>query len=390
MCCGGRLASGGILALALLGTLNSLGESAEKSRDILRLYIGTYTQPGKSQGIYVLDLDTRRGQLSAPRLAAAAVNPSFLAIHPNGRFLYAVSEVDTFRGEPTGAVLAFALREDGTLQPLNEQPSQGTSPCHLIVDRTGRYVLAVNYGSGTAVVLPLDKDGSLGQRTGYVRHQGHSVNKERQEGPHCHSINLDHANRFALIADLGLDQILIYRFDADKGALLPHMPPGVRVAAGAGPRHFAFHPSGKFGYVINELNCTITVFAYDGEHGTLTEIQTLSTLPGPQQKGDTTAEVQVHPSGKFLYGSNRGHNSIAVFALDPDSGKLTRLENVPTGGRTPRNFGLTPDGRWLIVANQDSDNLVVFRIHPQTGRLEATGQTVAVPRPVCVRFVPRP
>jgi 6-phosphogluconolactonase len=353
-----------------------------------RVYLGTYTdKPSKSKGIYVLELDAASGKLSEPRLAAQTVNPSFLALHPSGRFLYAVDEIADFQGKKTGAISAFAIQQEGALRFLNRQPSKGAGPCHLIVDKAGKNVLAANYGGGSVIVLPITEDGKLGHWTAFVQHQGHSVNKQRQEMPHCHSINLDKANRFAAVADLGLDMVFVYRYHGEEGKLADNQPPAVKVAPGAGPRHFAFHPDNKHAYVINELNCTVTAFEYDAAGGALKIIQTLSTLPGKFKPGYSTAEVQVHPSGKFLYGSNRGHDSIAVFAIDPATGKLTRLENVPTGGRTPRNFGIDPTGRWLLAANQDSDNVVVFRIDPKTGRLHAAGHAATVPRPVCVKFL---
>jgi 6-phosphogluconolactonase len=321
-------------------------------------------------------------------LAGEAVNPSFLALHPSRRYLYAVDEVDDFQGKKTGGVSAFSIAEDGTLKRLNQQPSKGGGPCHLVVDRQGKNVLVANYGGGSVACLPIQEGGKLGAATGFVQHKGKSVNKDRQEGPHAHSINLDAGNRFAAAADLGLDEVLVYRFDADKGTLTPNEPPAAKVKPGSGPRHFAFHPDGKHAYVINEMVCTVTAFDYDADKGVLSEIQTISTLPGKFEEGYSTAEVQVHPSGKYLYGSNRGHNSIAVFRIDRKSGKLTRVENQSTKGKTPRNFGIDPTGNYLLAANQDSDNIVVFHIDPETGRLEAMGTEVQLPRPVCVRFVP--
>jgi 6-phosphogluconolactonase len=375
-----------LLALLLAAPAAPAGQPTRPAR--VRVYVGTYTAPGKSKGIYVLELDLASGKLSAPRLAAETVNPSFVAIHPSHRFLYAVDEIEDFQGKKTGAVSAFAIEKDGTLKFLNRQPSKGANPCHIVVDGKGKHVLAANYGGGSAVVLSVGDDGMLGTWTGFVQHKGHSVNKERQEAPHAHSINLDKANRFAAVADLGLDEVFVPRYDPADGSLTANNPRGVKVAPGSGPRHFAFHPNGRHAYVINELNCTVTAFDYDGDKGVLKKIQTLSTLPGKFKPGYSTAEVQVHPSGKFLYGSNRGHHSIAVFAIDPETGKLTRLENVPTQGRTPRNFGIDPTGTYLLAANQDSDSIVVFRIDPKTGRLQPAGHRAEVPMPVCVKFLP--
>jgi 6-phosphogluconolactonase len=255
------------------------------------------------------------------------------------------------------------------------------------VDSQGKNVLVANYGGGTSAVLPIQPDGRLAAPSSIIQHSGSSVNPERQEGPHAHSINLDAGNRFAFTADLGLDKVLIYRFDGAKGTLAPNAPPSVSTAPGAGPRHFAFHPSGRYAYVINELDSTVTAFRYDGQSGTLTTLQAISTLPAGFSGDTTTAEVQVHPSGRFLYGSNRGHDSIAMFAIDPDTGRLTALGHQPTGGKTPRNFGIDPTGAYLLAANQDSDNLVLFRIE-ETGRLTSTGQAIQVPKPVCVKMIP--
>jgi 6-phosphogluconolactonase len=352
------------------------------------VYVGTYTGGGKSKGIYLFELDLATGAIEPKGLAAETVNPSFLAIHPNRRFLYAVSEVADSDGKKTGAVAAFRIDPaTGNLSRLNHQPSEGAGPCHLVVDRTGKSVLVANYGGGSIAALPIERDGQLGKATAAIQHSGSSVNPRRQEAPHAHSINVDPANRFAVAADLGLDKVLVYRFDAAGGKLVSNNPPAASVAPGAGPRHFAFHPSGRFAYVINELSCTVTAFAYDAERGVLKELQTITTLPHELREGYSTAEVQVHPSGKFLYGSNRGHDSIVVYSIDAASGKLTRVENEPTQGKTPRNFGIDPTGTYLLAANQGSDSIVVFRINPKTGELDPTGHVVEAPAPVCVRFL---
>mgnify|MGYP001626248582 CR=1 FL=1 len=350
----------------------------------MRVYVGTYTGRN-SKGIYAFEFNLKTGEVTQPKLVAETPHPSFLAIHPTGRFLYAVNEL--WDGKE-GKVSAFAIQPDGSLQPLNQQPSKGIGPCHLTVDKTGKFVLVANYGSGSVAVLPILSDGRLGEATCSIQHEGKSINPQRQEGPHAHSINLDPKNKFAIVADLGIDKLLVYRFDAMKGALEPNDPPFVKTAPGAGPRHTAFHPSGKFVYAINELNSTVTSYRYDGEKGILTELRTVSTLPDGFSGSNTTAEVQVHPSGKFLYGSNRGHDSVAVFAINESTGELTPLGHQPTQGRTPRNFGIDPTGTYLFAANQDSDNIVVFRIDARTGKLELTGITVEVPTPVCVKFLP--
>jgi len=373
------------VALGMLSVV-PLGRAAAKGKCLV--YIGTYTGE-KSQGIYVYNFDLASGKLTALGLAAEAVSPSFLAVHPNRRFVYAVSEISAYEGQKSGAVSAFAIESgSGKLTFLNKVASRGAGPCHVSVDRTGKYVLVANYGSGSVAALPIKEGGRLGEATSFVQHAGSSVNPRRQQSPHAHSINLSPDNRFAVVADLGLDQLLVYRFDIANGTLAPNDPPFARVSPGAGPRHFAFHPGGRYAYVINELQSTVTAFAYDSVRGTFQDLQTISTLPKDFAGTNYTAEVQVHPTGKFLYGSNRGHDSIAVFAVDARKGSLSLVENVPTQGKTPRNFGIDPTGSFLIAANQAGHNLVVFRIDRKTRRLTPTGQTVEVYSPVCVKFVP--
>jgi 6-phosphogluconolactonase len=350
------------------------------------LFIGTYTN-GKSKGIYRCQFDLGSGKLSAPVLAAELTNPSFLAIHPNREFLYAVNEVSDAGGKKTGMVSALALdARTGELKMLNQEPCGGAGPCHIVVDNKGKNALVANYGGGSVAVLPIGSDGKLDKPSCFVQHKGSSVNKSRQEAPHAHSINLDFPNRFAAVADLGLDKVLIYRFDADKGTLEPNDPPDVSVAPGAGPRHFAFHTSGLYAYVINEMDSTITAFTYDQKKGVLAPIQTISTLPEGYKGNTSTAEVVIHPSGRFLYGSNRGHNSIACYAIDK-SGKLTFVGHQKENIKTPRNFALDPTGRYAIVANQDGHSVVVFRVDQKTGELTPTGNSIQVPSPVCVRSV---
>jgi 6-phosphogluconolactonase len=358
----------------------------------LLVYVGTYTggkSEGKSEGIYLFRLDLATGAMKAEGLAAEAVNPSFLAIHPGGRFLYAVGEVGNYEGKRSGAVSAFSIApETGKVAFLNRKPSGGGGPCHLVVDEDGKHVLVANYGGGSVSVLRIEEGGRLGETTAFVQHEGSSVNPERQKAPHAHSINLDPQGRFAFVADLGLDKVLAYRFDPSAGTLKPNEPPSTSLKPGAGPRHFTFHPRGRHAYAINELHSTVTAFEYDAGAGVLRELETLSTLPGDFKGNNSTAEVQVHPSGRFLYGSNRGHDSIAVFAIDPERGTLMPVEHESTRGKTPRNFGIDPTGTYLLAANQNSDTLVVFRIDPKTGALEATGEVASAPSPVCVKFLP--
>ena len=351
------------------------------------VYFGTYTNKTKSRGIYLSRLDSSGGTLSPPELVAETPNPSFLALHPQRPYLYAANEVADFGGTPSGSVSAFAIdRATGRLSLLNQQSSAGGGPAHLTVDRGGRNVLVANYGGGSVAVLPVDDDGRLQPAASVVQHTGSSINPQRQKEPHAHAIVVDPGNRFAYAVDLGLDRILIYRFDAASGRIAPHG--AAQVTAGSGPRHFAFHPTAPFAYVINELTCTITAFRRDESDGGLQAMQTISTLPAGEivRQGYSTAEVQVHPSGRFLYGSNRGHDSIAVFAVDAETGQLSLVQHEPTGGSTPRNFGIDPAGAWLLAANQRSDTVVVFRIDANTGRLTPTGGRIEVGAPVCVTF----
>jgi 6-phosphogluconolactonase len=359
--------------------------------DKLWVYVGTYTAPGKSKGIYRYELDLTSGTLSGGEVAAETANPSFLAVHPTRKFLYAAGEVGNFNGKKTGAVSAFALdAKTGQLTPLNQQSSGGPGPCHVTVDPSGKCVLVANYTGGSAAALPVEADGRLRPPSAVVQHTGTGADPRRQEGPHAHSINVDKGARFAMVADLGLDKVMVYRFDAEQGKLTPNDPPAAALPSGSGPRHFAFHPDGRHAYVINEMGNSVTAFDYDADRGVLTPVQTVPSLPeGLTVKGNTTAEVQVHPSGKFLYGSNRGHDTIAVFRIDAATGQLTPAGEQPTGGKTPRGFGIDPTGRYLIAGNQDSDTITVFRIDPATGGLTPTGSPVKVFKPVCVKYVPK-
>lgn len=361
------------------------GDMPEK----MLVYIGTYTGP-KSKGIYLYELTMKDGSLRPLGLAAETASPSFLAIHPNKKFLYAVGEIANFQGKSAGAVSAFAIEEDGKLRALNSQSSGGGGPCHLSVDSTGQNVLLANYGGGSVEVVPIAPDGSLKAPSAFIQHHGSSADKSRQGEPHAHSINLDKSNKFAVAADLGTDELFVYRFDAAKGSLNPNSPPSTKLKPASGPRHFAFHPNNRYAYVINELSCTLSALQFDAGQGTLTEIQNVSTLGStPFQRGFSTAEVQVHPTGRFVYGSNRGHDSIVGFRVNEADGKLTYIENESTQGKTPRNFGIDPTGQYLIAANQGSDSLVVFRIHPATGELHPAGIKVEAPTPVCVKFLVR-
>lgn len=373
------------LAITLLATQMN---AAQQQAATALVYFGTYT--GKdSKGIYVSKLNLATGNLSTPELAAETRNPSFLALHPGGNFLYSVGEVSDVGPKKTGAVNAFAIDiQTGKLTALNQQESGGAGPCHLVVDKTGQTVLVANYGGGSAASLPIGKDGRLKSAASIMQHTGRSVTP-RQSQPNAHSINVSPDNRFAVCADLGLDKVLVYKLDSAKSTLTPNDPPHTAVTGASGPRHFTFLPNSKFAYVINEMTCTTTAFTYDAKAGTLIEIQTLSTLPKGEtvQKGYSTAEIQAHPTGKFIYGSNRGHDTIAVYSVDEKSGRLTLTQSQSTLGKTPRNFGVDPTGRWLIAANQSSDTVVVFAIDQKTGELKPKGDPIAVPSPVCVKFL---
>jgi 6-phosphogluconolactonase len=369
-----------LLTLACIVALNL--QAAPKE---LLVYIGTYTKT-EEQGIHWLKLDMATGKLTAVGKLAGQKNPSFLAIHPNKKFLYAVNEIGNYKGEKAGGVSAYSIdQKTGALIFLNQQSSKGGAPCHLVVDATGRNVLVANYTGGSVASLPISRKGRLREAASFIQHEGSSVLKPRQSVPHGHSINVSPGNKFAVAADLGLDKVLVYGFNAKGGKLTP--AGFAKVAPGAGPRHFEFHPNGKFAYVINEITLTVTAFAWDEVNGKLSELQTITTLPIERGKGMSTAEVQVHPSGNFLYGSNRGHNTIAVFSIDQETGKLKVVQHQSTLGKTPRNFGLDPTGKFLVAANQSSGDIFTFRINQDTGELKPTGHSVKIPFPVCVKFL---
>jgi 6-phosphogluconolactonase len=354
------------------------------------VYIGTYTTKQTSKGIYVYRFDAANGQLTSVGLAAESADPSFLAVHPNGKYLYAVNEIGNFNGAKSGAVSAFEIDpKNGSLKLLNQVSTHGAGPCHVSLDKTGRWVLVANYDGGSVATFMVQDDGSLSLVKGFVQHSGSSVDKTRQEGPHAHWIGVSPDNRFALVADLGLDDVLMYRLSDLQGSLTPNTPPYAQVKPGSGPRHFAFHPNGKFGYVLTEMAATVTAFSYDAKKGALTPLQTVPTLPKDYSGPTEAAEIVVHPLGKFLYASNRaGVDTITIFAIDNAKGTLKEVDRVSTKGKTPRNFAVDPTGKFLVAANEDSGNLVVFRIDPATGGLTPTGQDEKVSSPVCVTFVP--
>jgi 6-phosphogluconolactonase len=351
------------------------------------VYFGTYTGP-KSKGIYAYRFDPAAGKLDPVGLAAEIVRPSWVTVHPNHKFLYAVSELGN-NGKEQGSISSFAIdAATGELKFLNKVSSGGGGACHLAIDKTGKTLYVANYGSGSVAAFPLGADGTLGERSGFSQHEGSSVNPRRQKGPHAHAVVLSADNRFLFVPDLGTDKVMSYRIDPAEGSLTANDPPFVQVKAGSGPRHFTFAPNGKFAYLINEMGSRVTAFSYNPSKGSLEEIQTTSTLPQDFRGENNSAEIEIDRRGRFLYATNRGDDSIAVFAVAPKTGKLTEVERVPTQGKTPRNIKLDPTGKYLFAANQDSNNVVIFKVDNSTGRLTPTGQVLDVGSPVCVQFVP--
>ena len=350
----------------------------------MTLFIGTYTS-STSEGIYVYRMNSDTGELKKVS-SIKSENPSFLTLDRSKRFLYAVNEMKDFEGKASGAVSAYAIDAKHNLRFLNQQASMGSDPCYLTVDRKRGSLLVANYTGGNVALLPILKNGTLGPASEVKQHEG-SGPKEQQKGPHAHCIILDALERHALAADLGADKVMVYRFNPATRKFHTGKQPFASLAAGAGPGHLALHPNGRFLYVINELDSTMTTMKYNATSGTLTTVDTVSTLPAGFSEVSYCADVHVSSSGKFLYGSNRGHNSIVVFAIDQRTGKPTLIEHVSTEGKWPRNFVIDPTGRFLLVANQHTDNVVVFRIDPQTGRLKNAGQSAEVPVPVCLKFI---
>src|SRR6266478_269108 len=374
-----------VAATPLLPFSSTQTSEKASSRGQFLAFVGTYTAKTNSKGIYSFHIDTATGQLSAIGVAAETPDPSWVAVHPSGKFLYAANEAGK-----TSTVSAFAIDvKTGKLTLLNQLPSLGEDPCYLSFDKTGKYVLVANYSSGTIAVFPILADGRLGEHTAMLKDQGATgPNKERQEGPHAHWIEVSSDNRFAFVADLGLDAILSYRFDASKGSLTPNKQSFLRpLTAGAGPRHATSSPGGGHFYVLSEINSTVTAFAYAPDHGVFGYLGGVPMLPAGFEGRNDAAEIAIHQSGKWLFASNRGHDSIAVFSIDPASGKLTAAGGFPTGGREPRHFALDPTGQYLLAENQLSGNIVGFRIDPATGKLTATGEVLQVPSPVCVAFL---
>jgi 6-phosphogluconolactonase len=356
--------------------------------DTYHVYFGCYTNAKSgSKGIHISKFNTTTGDLSEPDLAAETGSPSFLAIHPSKKYLYSVGEMGT-PGQKGGAVSAFSISQpDGKLTLINQVSSVGAGPCHISVDKTGKMAMVANYGGGSVASYSIQDKGGLSEAQTFVQHEGSSVNLKRQAGPHAHSLNTSPDNRFGFACDLGLDKVLIYKLDPTTGKMTSHGH--ATVAPGSGPRHFAFHPSGKYAFVNNEILMTVTSFAYDAEKGALTEIATVSTLPEADRSktGLSTAETVAHPNGKFVYVSNRTHDTIAVFSCDPATGKLTLIQNAPAEGEIPRNFNLDPTGKWMIVAHQNSNTAALFKVDQDSGKLSFTGKKIKVGGCVCVRFL---
>ena len=354
----------------------------------LRVYVGTYTNGTKSEGIYRFDLDTATGKATEPAVAAKVANPSFLAIHKNGKNVYSVNEIDNQNGKKSGGLTAFEIQPNGDLKQINQVETGGTAPCHLSIDPTGRFVLFANYGSGSSGSVSINEDGSLGNLKTFVQHKGSSEDPNRQEGPHAHSGNFSPDGKFAYVADLGLDKVLIFGFDSNTGTMKPANPPFAKIKPKSGPRHFAFAPGGKHAYLINEMGNTVVAFAVNQQTGELTETQTIGTLP-PDFKGTSyTAEVVVHPSGHFVYGSNRGYHSITTFAVG-DQGILKYVGNYMSKAiDTPRNFNVDPSGHWMLIEGQNTGLIEVHAIDAKTGEPAGTPTSVVkVPTPVCVKFI---
>jgi 6-phosphogluconolactonase len=365
----------------------SLSSPKESQSDAELLYVGTYTEGGRREGIYLIRMDTRSGKLRQVGAVDAGANPSFLAIHPNGRVLYAVNEVEKYNGKTSGAVSAFAIANgSGALAKLNEQPSEGGAPCFVSVDRSGRVILVANYVGGNVSLLPIQTDGGLAPATQVVQHTGSGPNAERQEAPHAHCIVADPSNRFALAADLGADRVFVYRLDLDGKSLHRVEGRSAVMRSGAGPRHIAFHPKLPLVFVANELDSTVATLRFDADRGALSSVDLRSTLPAGWSGTNYPADIHIAQSGRTLYVSNRGHNSLAVFSVAESTGALALEQVISTEGDWPRNFSLDPMGRWLLVANQRSNSIVVFKRDQESGRLTPTHQGLELPSPVCLRF----
>lgn len=363
------------------------------------VFAGTYTEDivfgtgqvlhGTGKGIHAYNFDVDTGALSELFVNEDIRNPSYLCFDPKREFLYCVNEYKEFNGQPTGALSAFKIDGDsGRLMFLNQQPSHGTDPCHLITDKTGKYIFVANFASGSVSMFPINDDGSLGDACCVVQQEGTSIHPVRQQGPHAHAVEISNDNRFAFVPELGGDQLIIYKIDLENGKIIPNeKQTAIDMVPGAGPRQLVMHPNSKYAYLINELNSTMTAYKYDAADGMFEEINTLSTLPeGFDRTKSSCAEVQISPDGKYLYGSNRGHNSVAIYRIG-DDGSITMVGHEGTGGEIPRNFEIDPSGAFVAAANQDTGNIVMFRRDPATGEMTPTGSVVEVGTPICVRFL---
>lgn len=364
---------------ALLFLLTPLMQTTAATREWI-VYVGTYNRQN-SKGIYAYRFTPSDGKLTPLGLAVETANASFLAVHPNQRFLYAVGENNS------GTVSSFAIDgAEGKLRLLNTVSTRGSGPCHLAFDRTGRWIFVANYTSGSIASFPVRNDGTLGEAAVSIQHSGSSVDRQRQNGPHAHSVNISPDNRFLVVTDLGLDQVLVYRFDAIAGSLAPNTPPFVKMEPGAGPRHLTFSPDGRFGWVLNEITATVTSMSYDKTSGAFAVKQSISALPPDFSGARSGAEILIHPNGRFLYTSIRGHDTIASFSVDSQSGLVTPAAWIPTRGKTPRNFAIEPDGNYLLAANQDSNSIAVYRLDTETGGLSPVGEVLGTPVPVSIVF----
>jgi 6-phosphogluconolactonase len=376
-----------LFSWAIVVTAHGLTAPLREAATKTRVYISNCTEHGRD-GIFLAELNTSTGDLRLIRRVAELKKASFLALHPNQPYLYSTCEVDDYHDAKNGAVAALKIdAATGNLTLLNTQCSSGEGSHYLSLDRKGNNAFVANYQGGSVAVLPIRADGRLGAATSAVLHHGSSVNKNRQAGPHPHAIDVDATNHFVFVPDLGLDKVLAYRFDSAAGTISANHPHDLATSPGAGPRHITFHSNGKWAYVINELDSTVIALRYDSQMGTLTQIDIVSTLPaGAAQQDNLTGEIVVHPNGKYLYASNRGHDSIAVFAIDQASGRLSSLSHSLAGGRTPRNFNIDPSGKFLLSANLDSDSITVLKIDPTTGKLSPGAHEIKVPQPYCIQF----
>ena len=371
-----------LLAFLIFATtfVNAQNKPKKKMNSDFHLLVGTYTS-GKSEGIYVYKFNALTGDFTAESIAKNVKNPSFLAVSPNEKFVYSAGEIDK-----NGAVYAFSFdKKLGNLTQLSTQSSNGNYPCHVAIDKTGKWVIAGNYGAGSLTVLPVEANGGLGKPTQTIQHEGKGKNAERQESPHVHSINIAPNNIDVFVADLGIDKLVTYSLDAKTGILSKGNPAFTKLEDGTGPRHFTMHPNGKFAYVIQELSSQITAFDY--KKGSLTAIESISTLPADYKGANSCADIHISPDGKFLYGSNRIHDSIVIYSIDQKTGKLTYIINESTKGKKPRNFIIDPTGNYVLVANQETDNIVIFKRDAQKGTLTPTGQEISVPNPVCLKMI---